>query len=204
MPRDVDQIIGRLRVELPGIEINQLRVNHAADDDGIWFIKIPEVHGDIQLESSSGNCPFLIESDFCDRLYGRTVEEVIKWILVLSARNKLKREFDAEEGSFLLQARCEPKWDWNAFRRLTSAMYDVADEIKGQTSIETWIANGFWFCDTWIKDWTSHPNFPRPAEGAYRDAIELIHDLASLLFFGMSPYTDDTLRKRAKGEPNSA
>jgi hypothetical protein len=50
----------------------------------------------------------------------------------MSSREILRREFDAEEGSFLLQARVSLKWDWDAFRRLTSAMYDVADEAKGQ------------------------------------------------------------------------
>jgi hypothetical protein len=117
----------------------------------------------------------------------------------MSPREILRREFDAEEGSFLLQARCRLIWDWDAFRRLTSAMYDVANEVRGKPEIETWIAEGFWYCDTFIRDWTSHPNFPRPPEDAYRDAIELVHHLAALLFFGESPYKDDTLRKKAKG-----
>lgn len=50
----------------------------------------------------------------------------------MSSRDILRREFDAEEGSFLLQARVRYKWDWDAFRRLTGAMYDVADEVKGR------------------------------------------------------------------------
>jgi hypothetical protein len=65
-------------------------------------------------------------------------------------------------------------------------------------NLETWIAQGFWFCDTWIADWTRHPNFPRPPEDAYRDAINLVHDLSYFMFFGYSPYKDDTLRKKAK------
>jgi hypothetical protein len=117
----------------------------------------------------------------------------------MSSREILRREFDAEEGSFLLQARVRRRWDWDAFRRLTSVMYDVADESKGQPSVETWIAQGFWYCDTFIRDWTSHPNFPRPREDAYKDAIELVHNLATFLFFGESPYKDDTLRRKAKG-----
>jgi tetratricopeptide (TPR) repeat protein len=115
------------------------------------------------------------------------------------ARAVLRREFDAEEGSFLIQIRCRLEWDWNAFRRLTSAMYDVADAVKGQPSIETWIAEGFWFCDTWIRDHTSHPNFPRPPDEAYQDALALLDQLASFLFTGLNPYKDDTLRKKAKG-----
>ena len=117
----------------------------------------------------------------------------------MTARQILKREFDAEEGSFLLQARVSLNWDWEAFRRLTSAMYDVADEVKGQPSIETWIAEGFWYCDTFVRDWTSHPNFPRPPKDVYRDALLLVGELASFLFTGQSPYKDDTLRKKAKG-----
>ena len=106
----------------------------------------------------------------------------------------------ADEGSFLIRVRCRLEWDWDAFRRLTSAMYDVADAAKGQPSIETWIAEGFWYCDTFIRDWTSHPNFPRPPEKAYQDALELLNHLASFLFTGLNPYKDDTtLRKKAKG-----
>jgi hypothetical protein len=116
-----------------------------------------------------------------------------------SARDILRREFHAEEGSFLIQARVRLEWDWDAFRRLTGAMYDVAEEVKGRPSIETWIAEGFWFCDTWIRDHTSHPNFPRPPEEAYRDALALLGQLASFLFTGQSPYKGDELRKRAKG-----
>jgi hypothetical protein len=117
----------------------------------------------------------------------------------MTPREILRREFDAEEGSFLIQARCHANWDWDAFRRLTSAMYDVADEVRGQPSIETWIAQGFWFCDTWIRAHTSHPNFPRPPEEAYQDALELLDNLAYFLFTGLNPYNDDTLRKKAKG-----
>ena len=116
-----------------------------------------------------------------------------------SSREILRREFDGEEGSFLLQARSRFIWDWDAFRRLTGAMYDVAEEAKGQSSIETWIAEGFWFCDTWIRAHTSHPNFPRPPEDVYQDALKLLNDLASFLFTGQSPYNNDTLRKKAKG-----
>src|SRR6266481_7315244 len=102
----------------------------------------------------------------------------------MSPREILRREFYAGEGSFLIQARVRLEWDWVAFRRLTSAMYDVADEVKGQPSIETLIAEGFWFCDTWIRGHTSHPNFPRPPEKTYRDALELLANLASFLFTG--------------------
>jgi hypothetical protein len=115
----------------------------------------------------------------------------------MTQRDVLKREFEAEDGSFLLHVRCDLTWDEVAFRRLTSAMYDVADAVRGSPSIESWIAEGFWYCDTWLPDWTSHPNFPRPQD--YDDRMRLIHDLAYFLFIGQSPYLDDTLARRAKG-----
>jgi len=115
----------------------------------------------------------------------------------MNARETLKKHFNAEEGSFLLLVRCELRWDWAAFRELTAAMFTVADELRGKETIETWIAHGFWFCDSWIPDSTAHPNFPRPEAAAYNEAIQLIHDLAHLLFVGESPYEDDTLRMKA-------
>ncbi|HBN74531.1 MAG TPA: hypothetical protein DD473_01670 [Planctomycetaceae bacterium] len=111
----------------------------------------------------------------------------------------LRRQFAAEEGSFLQLARCELTWDWNAFRILTTAMYDVAEDARRRDTIETWIAHGFWFCDTWIRDWTSHSDFPRPDKEAYDDAIELIHNLSYFLFTGESPYQDRTLEIKTKG-----
>ena len=121
----------------------------------------------------------------------------------MSPREILKREFDAEDGSFLIRARSELTWDGAAFRRLTSAMFDVASEDRGKPSIETWIASGFWFIDTWIGDWTGHPHFPRPPEAEHGEAIQLIHDLCFYLFIGESPYQGDLLRKKAKGEQDA-
>ena len=121
----------------------------------------------------------------------------------MSPRETLKREFlqcDYEDakGAFLLQLRSRCEWDWNAFRRLTGAMYDVAEEVKGQPSIERWIAEGFWYCDWFISATVGHSDFARFPEDAYREGVELIHNLASLLFSGRNPYNDDTLRKKAK------
>ena len=116
----------------------------------------------------------------------------------MSPREILKREFDAEDESFLMRARCELTWDGAAFRRLTSAMFDVASEERRKSSIETWIASGFWFIDSWIGEWTGHPHFPHPPEPEHSEAIQLIHDLCFYLFIGESPYEGDKLQKKAK------
>ncbi len=80
MPRDIDHITERLKVELPGVQVSELQVAHSgADDDGLWFITIPGRAGEVQIESSLGSCPFLIESDFSvERFHGHTVDEVVQ------------------------------------------------------------------------------------------------------------------------------
>jgi hypothetical protein len=87
MTRDIDQIIERLKAELPGVQVTQLQVSHpGADDDGLWFIKIPGRDGGVQIESPDGICPFLIESDFSEEaFYGHSVDEVVSTVRRLYA-----------------------------------------------------------------------------------------------------------------------
>lgn len=82
MPRDINHIIDRLKAEIPRVQVTQLQVAHpGADDDGLWFITIPGRDGEIQIESSHGSCPFLIESDFSDeRSQGHTIDEVVSTV----------------------------------------------------------------------------------------------------------------------------
>jgi len=81
-PREIDIILEQLTANIPGVYIQQLKVKHpGADDDGLWFINIRDQNGEVQIESSEGMCPFLIESDFSnERLYGHTVQEVVSTI----------------------------------------------------------------------------------------------------------------------------
>jgi hypothetical protein len=87
MPRDIDQIIELLRREIPRVQITQLQVAHpGTDDDGLWFIKVPGRTEEVQIESSSGTCPFVIESDFSsERHHGRSVYEVVGTVMKLFA-----------------------------------------------------------------------------------------------------------------------
>jgi hypothetical protein len=87
MRRDIDLIIAQLTADVPGIHIEQLKVTHPGnDDDGLWFIQIMGRQGEVQIESPSGNCPFLIESDFNnDRFDGHSLEEVIATVKSLFA-----------------------------------------------------------------------------------------------------------------------
>jgi hypothetical protein len=82
MQRDIDLIVERLTANIPGIRIEQLKVKYPRDDDdGLWFINFQDRKEEVQIESGTGMCPFLIESDFNDkRFYGNTVEEVVSAI----------------------------------------------------------------------------------------------------------------------------
>jgi hypothetical protein len=58
---DIEAVIGGVRSEIPHVEVKQLQVTHpGADDDGLWYFRLPGVRRDIQLESSTYNCPFLV------------------------------------------------------------------------------------------------------------------------------------------------
>ncbi|MCJ8314224.1 MAG: hypothetical protein HRU38_18905 [Saccharospirillaceae bacterium] len=114
--------------------------------------------------------------------------------------NKLRSEFEAGENSFLIKLRCELSWDWDAFYKCSSLMFDVAIIENKKQSVDMWVAQGFWFMDTWVKDWTSHEKFERPESERYEKAILMLSELAYLLFNGESQYSDDTLEKLAKNE----
>ena len=87
MARDIDQIIKRLKAEIPGVQITQLQFSHpGADDDGLWFIEIPGSAGEVQVESPYGSCPFVIESDFsAERFHGNSVQQVVSTVRRLYA-----------------------------------------------------------------------------------------------------------------------
>jgi hypothetical protein len=62
--RDVERIIGLIRTAYPDVQTRQLEVVHPGqDDDGLWFFSQPRSPFEVQIESSNGMCPFLIETD---------------------------------------------------------------------------------------------------------------------------------------------
>jgi hypothetical protein len=118
----------------------------------------------------------------------------------------LEHEFSADDGSFLIQMRCDLTWDKATFTRLTEAMlacckaYDARDErptLMGsaydKTQVPRWLADGFWYLSFYVKDWTTHPNWERttaPEQEYYDRAYVRLFDLATWFFTGHSPYTD--------------
>ena len=81
--RDIDSIISRLRAAHPDISSEQLTVVHpGVDDDGLWFFRHPATDVEVQLESSTGKCPFLFESSgTVDRLTASTVEQAVALVV---------------------------------------------------------------------------------------------------------------------------
>lgn len=84
MPRDIDQIISAVREQFSDVEVVQWNKTHPTDDDGIWFFGRKDLTGEIELESTSGNCPFLVESDAMTRtdqaMKADTVEDAVKYV----------------------------------------------------------------------------------------------------------------------------
>ena len=77
--RDIEAIIRQLQLVQPDVRTEQLRVSHpGADDDGLWFFRHRTTDVEVQLESSTGNCPFLVErTDSADRFQACTVQQAV-------------------------------------------------------------------------------------------------------------------------------
>jgi len=81
MPQDIDIVSERAFAEVPGLKIERLRHAHAADDDGVWFIRRGGEKDEMQLESSTGDFPFLVEtSSSSERRTVATVDEAVTLI----------------------------------------------------------------------------------------------------------------------------
>jgi hypothetical protein len=79
MHRDIDLVIAELNAANPTVTVEQLRVTHpGADDDGMWFFRQPQSPNEVQLESSTGAVPFLVESDQEVPLTVRSVDEAVQ------------------------------------------------------------------------------------------------------------------------------
>jgi hypothetical protein len=59
---DIDALVKAVRSAIPQVEVVQLQVSHpGADDDGLWWFRLPGVARDIQIESSPYDSPFFME-----------------------------------------------------------------------------------------------------------------------------------------------
>jgi len=104
----------------------------------------------------------------------------------------LRREFSADQGTFLLGLRGEGmEWDKTAFSRFERAMRSACEQFKDSDHLDRWMAEGFYYTAWFVRDWTSHPNFSRPEpEQYYNDCIQRIADLADWFFHASHNYVD--------------
>jgi hypothetical protein len=84
MSRDIDTVLATLTRALPGLRWEQLRVAHPdADDAGVWFVAHPASPHELQLETSTGMFPILLEgSDGPERDILSSVAEVVARVAV--------------------------------------------------------------------------------------------------------------------------
>ena len=83
--RDIDRVISILHDTFPGLTCEQLRVGHpGADDDGLWFFRHPPAAVEVQLESSSGNVPFVVEGT--DSQIRDTAHSIDEAVALVTAR----------------------------------------------------------------------------------------------------------------------
>jgi len=82
--RDIEAIIRQLELAHPEICAEPLTVTHpGADDDGIWFFRLPANRAEVQLETSSGNVPLSVESTgYTDRRVADTVQQAVALVAV--------------------------------------------------------------------------------------------------------------------------
>jgi hypothetical protein len=108
--------------------------------------------------------------------------------------HQLREQFAAENG-FLLSLRTELIWNKEQFSQLVALMQQYLETTEHGEQIDRWVAEGFWFTESFVKDWISHPDFPKhhPLD-YYAAAIDRLHDLSHWLFFGESPMGSGTLK----------
>jgi hypothetical protein len=82
MPREIDGLTATLRRAYSGITVERLRVAlPGVDDDGLWCIKHPAALADVRVESSTGDAPFMVESDLAPPTVARTVDDAVRLVV---------------------------------------------------------------------------------------------------------------------------
>jgi hypothetical protein len=103
MTRDIDRIIVAVRSRLPSVSVAQWHKKHPGDDDGIWWFRLPGVERNIQLESSLGCCPFLVEHDgmksTAEQWRAESVEEAAEAVVEYLEGRLARRRTQAERGA---------------------------------------------------------------------------------------------------------
>jgi hypothetical protein len=81
MFRDIDQLTDALRRAYPEITV-ELTQEMAADrgDEGVWRVQHPAALAEVQVESATGDAPFVVESDLAPPTVARTVDQAVRLV----------------------------------------------------------------------------------------------------------------------------
>ncbi len=71
----------------------------------------------------------------------------------------LRSDFDAAEGSFLLQLRCQGRWDDERLTKLLEVMAHCTKLYADADSLPRWIASGFWYMSVFVPEQAQHQSF---------------------------------------------
>ena len=82
MPRrDIDKLIATLQAKHPLLWVGRPRSGKAGPHDSLWFFTHPASQSEVLVESSTGQLPFLIESDPNQKLlWATTMTEAASFI----------------------------------------------------------------------------------------------------------------------------
>jgi len=68
-------------------------------------------------------------------------------------------------------------------------MRECCDELEGSEVLERWLAEGFWYLSTFVRDHTMHPHFERVYPMHYYErSFKQLFDLADWFFTEQYPY----------------
>ena len=96
--RDIDHIVVNVQHQLPEVIVSQLQKKFMSDDDGIWWFSLRGESQDIQLESFSGYCPFLVETDEQSSHLARTAQTVEEAVAVIVSYLTFVQQASANSG----------------------------------------------------------------------------------------------------------
>lgn len=81
MAKGIEQLTSALQRAYPDIVIEKPRVSHpGADDDAVWRVNHPRALTEVQVESSGGEPPFMVESEFAPPTVARTVDDAVRLV----------------------------------------------------------------------------------------------------------------------------
>ena len=81
MSRAIDDLIAALQRANPKITIQQHQATVEAEDTRSWVVKHPDGFTDVQVQSDTGETPFVVASDFSPPTVVKSVDAATRMIV---------------------------------------------------------------------------------------------------------------------------